>query len=384
MSAQVESGELEVREEYVNNEATGVEVEEDGPASPSKEPWDADKIKIHTKNYSLRQIMDMIEDREIDLAPDFQRKYVWKDWQRWALVESILLGIPMPSFYFNEDRDGKLQVVDGVQRLTTLRKFVKGEFALEGLTYLKVLEGNRFGDKALEGMYRRRFHGTQIVAHVIDPQTPLRLKFDVFKRINTGGSALSAQEIRHCMSLERSRDLLTRLVSLDVFKKVMGPAVLNHPRMADREIALRLIAFHVLPVEQYPNHDSLDGFLGAVTEKVDRAMSPEEISRVETLAKRSLENARLVFGEYTFRKWPKGEVRRNPINRTLVESWGTALAFVEPADVKRVAKDLCERARLMMTHPSPFFYAITGGTGDVEKVKTRMSMAADAVKALLP
>ncbi|MBK9646496.1 MAG: DUF262 domain-containing protein [Deltaproteobacteria bacterium] len=65
-------------------------------------------------------------------SPRLQRKYVWKGWQRWALVESILLGIPMPSFYFNEDRDGKLQVVDGVQRLTTLRKFVKGEFALEG------------------------------------------------------------------------------------------------------------------------------------------------------------------------------------------------------------------------------------------------------------
>lgn len=383
MSTQVETDESDVREEYVNNEATGVEVEGEDPGPSTSEPWDPEKIKIYTKTYSLRQIIDMIADGDVDLAPDFQRKYVWKDWQRWGLVESILLGIPMPSFYFNEDRDGRLQVVDGVQRLTTLRMFANGEFALEKLAYLKALEGKRFSD--IEGMFRRRLQATQLVAHVIDPQTPLRLKFDVFKRINTGGSPLSAQEIRHCMSREPSRGLLTRLVGLKVFQEVMGPAVLNHPRMADREIALRLIAFHVLPVEEYPKSDSLDGFLGAVTEKIDGKMSGEEIGRLESLAQRSLENARLVFGDYTFRKWPEGVDRKNPISRTLVESWGTALAFAEPKDVMRVAEALRAKARMMMnpTSTSEFFNSITEGTGDDEKVKTRMSLAAAAVAELL-
>ena len=112
---------LEIREEYFENEATGVEAEEDGaPSRVEPEPWDPDKIRIHTKHYSLKQTVDSIAEHEIDLAPDFQRAYVWKDWQRWGLIESLLLGIPLPSFYFSEDSEGRVQVVDGVQRLTTI------------------------------------------------------------------------------------------------------------------------------------------------------------------------------------------------------------------------------------------------------------------------
>lgn len=78
----------EVRQEYFDNEATGVELEVDNPPPTDEpEPWDPEKIRIHTKHYSLRQVVDMIADGDIDLAPDFQRQYVWKDWQSWGLIE---------------------------------------------------------------------------------------------------------------------------------------------------------------------------------------------------------------------------------------------------------------------------------------------------------
>ena len=96
--------EKEIREEYFESHATGVEVEtEDSPSPDEPKPWDPEKIRIHTKHYSLRQLVDMIEEHDVDLAPDFQRHYVWKDAQRWSLIESLLLGIPLPSFYFNEN-----------------------------------------------------------------------------------------------------------------------------------------------------------------------------------------------------------------------------------------------------------------------------------------
>ena len=139
-----------VREEYYESEATGVEIEVEGPPPPDEpEPWDPEKIRIHTKHYSLRQLMEMIDDGDIDLAPDFQRKYVWNKWQRAGLIESLLLGIPLPSFYFNEDASGQLQVVDGVQRLTTISRYVgKKEFKLGKVTYLHDLEGQGFDDLA--------------------------------------------------------------------------------------------------------------------------------------------------------------------------------------------------------------------------------------------
>ena len=125
-------------EEYFESQATGVELEDAVSPQPDEpEPWDPEKIRIHTKHYSLRQLVDMIADGDIDLAPDFQRHYVWKRQQRWGLIESLLLGIPLPSFYFNENTSGRLQVVDGVQRLTTIFRYVnEKDFKLGDVTYL--------------------------------------------------------------------------------------------------------------------------------------------------------------------------------------------------------------------------------------------------------
>ena len=370
---------LEVAQEVVDNVPTDVEVE-DPEAGVGHDPWDPEQIRIHTKAYSLRHLMDMIDDGDVDLAPDFQRQYVWKDAQRWGLIESLLLGIPLPSFYFNENREGLMQVVDGVQRLTTIHRFYKGEFSLGRLAYLKDLEGKQFKD--LDGSYRRRLQNTQFVAHVIDPETPFRVKFDVFKRINTGGSPLSAQEIRHCMSKAQSRDFLRALVDLTAFEDVMGKTVLNHPRMADREIALRLVAFHIIPVEDYRQYESLDSFLGVVTERID-ALSAGELKKLEAVAERGLVNSRAVFGEFAFRKWPLTSARRNPINRTLVETWGTLLAEHPTTAVKARAVELRRRAREMMTSNVAFIDSISGGTGDVNKVTSRMTLVGDAIREYL-
>ena len=154
----------EAPEEYFESRATDVEVETEVLPSDEPEPWDPEKIRIHTKHYSLRQLVDMIADGDIDLAPDFQRHYVWKPRQRWSLIESLLLGIPLPSFYFNENTSGLLQVVDGVQRLTTIFQYVtQKSFALGPVTYLHDLEGRGFDD--LAAMFRRRLNSAQFVAH---------------------------------------------------------------------------------------------------------------------------------------------------------------------------------------------------------------------------
>lgn len=370
----------QVPEELIDNRATDVEVE-DSDGDVSHDPWDPEQIRIHTKTYSLRQIVDMIGEKDIDLAPDFQRNYVWKDFQRWNLIESLLLGIPLPSFYFNEERDGRLQVVDGVQRLNTINNFYNDRFPLRKLAYLSDLEGSYF--RGLSGVFRRRIQNTQLLAHVIDPQTPYRVKFDVFKRINTGGSPLSAQEIRHCMSKDRSRNFLRNLVAMPEFERVMGNTVLNHPRMADREIALRLVAFHIIKKEEYRRYESLDSFLGEVTQRIDVALSDRDLERLTELAQQALLNAGEVFGSFAFRKWPLETDRKNPINRTLVESWGTALALRDPSAVKAAAAALRRCAQEMMTQNTDYLESISGGTGDPSKVETRMRLVEDAVMEIV-
>ncbi len=381
MSQQSESAE-NIREEYFGNEATGVEAEDD--ESEELQPWDPERIRVHTKHFSLRQVVDMIEDEDIDIAPDFQRLYVWKDWQRWSLIESILLGIPLPTFYFNENDDGKMQVVDGVQRLTTIYNFVRGDkFPLGEVDYLTDLSGLTF-DK-LGSAFRRRMNNTQFVVHVIDPQTPYRVKFDIFRRINTGGSPLSSQEIRHCMSRAPSRQLLSELATSDSFAQATGGSLANHIRMADREVVLRFCAFKLFGPDQYDGSDSLDAFLGRVTEHIDDTTKFDNDCRSELVKSfhRAMNNAYTVFGEHAFRKWPLGTERRNPINRALFEVWAVVLSERDETLVKTRAKELVRAARKLMTDDAGFMEAISQSTGDPKRVRRRFGLAEETARQVL-
>jgi hypothetical protein len=171
-----------VREEYFDNVPIGVEVESieqlDGQMDPVVPPWDPTDIRVGTKQFSLRNILDLIDEGDLELAPDFQRNRVWKNHQKSSLIESILLQIPLPAFYFAEDSNGMMRVVDGLQRLSTVHGFVRGgseSFGLTGLEYLRDLDHKNF--RQLPTAMQRRINNAQIVVHVIDPTTPPRVKY---------------------------------------------------------------------------------------------------------------------------------------------------------------------------------------------------------------
>ena len=368
--------------EYIDDRPTDVEVENVDDHSIGEEPWDPQKTRVHTKHFSLRQIVEMIAGNEIDLAPDFQRQYVWKTRQRSSLIESLLLGIPLPSFYFNEDVSLKLQVVDGVQRLTTIFDFVKNrEVTLGEVTYLKDFEGKGYFE--LDATFRRRIDQTQFVVHVIDPHTPYRVKFEIFRRINTGGSPLYPQEIRHCMSKDRSREFLKALANEPDFITATGGSFKSHPRMADREVVLRFLAFRICSPDEYAQHSSFDDFLGSVTERLDTDISEQELEKLHVDFIRSMKNSHVVFRDNAFRKWPREAERRYPINKALFESWSTVLADYSETTIKHNAEELAQHARQMMTDDQEFMSAISSSTGSTSNVRIRLAKVQDSVKGVL-
>ena len=264
--------------------------------------------------------------------PDFQRLKVWSRVQKAQLIESILLQIPLPAFYFAEDTEDVLQVVDGVQRLTTINDFVTGgtngqnDFKLDGLEYIADVMGKRFTD--LPTLWQRRIYNTQIVAHVIAPSTPPDVMYDIFRRINTGETPLTAQEIRHCISKKRSRDFLKRLVEIPEFNSATDGSLFQHKRMVDREVALRFVAFWYLTPDAYQLKETLDSFLLRAIRDIDapQVLNDSELDKIAQAFEQGLALARCVFGDNAFRKWTLDTDRRNPFNRALFESWTVELA----------------------------------------------------------
>lgn len=366
---------FDIIEEIDGDEQTGVELErhmDEAEDSDVIRPWDPTTIRVDTKPYSLRNIVDMIKEGDLELAPDFQRKKVWGPVQKSRLIESILLRIPLPAFYFSSDEQGLLQVVDGLQRLSTINDFVTGKFVLNGLEYLQnEVSGKKF-DK-LPAIWSRRVYSTQIIANVVDPQTPDQVKFDIFKRINTGGSPLNAQEIRHCMSKKKSRDFIQRLVSRHEFQLATNSKLKDHPRMVDREVVLRFGAFR-WNRKEYGSFDTLDSFLTDITKQIDSGqISEQQLQKLEQDFVRAMQNAWKLFGDHAFRKWDKHTDRLNPFNRALFDTWSVLLSDYDWEQLKDHKREIVASSRQLMTNNFAFLNAITTSTNMASRIDDRFS-----------
>ncbi len=377
-----------------------IDDEDTGRGNAYVKPWDPGKIRITTKHFSLRDVVDQILDKDIDLSPDFQRDYVWKQRQRTRLVKSILLGIPLPAFYFNQDNEGKYQVVDGVQRLSTIALFMQDNHVLDraDLEYLTDLHSLKFSQ--LDSPALRQFRSTQIVVHIIEPQTPDEVKYDIFSRVNTLGSPLSAQEIRHAMSKQRSRAFLTELAEMREFDEATqwhywrrtsnsnGLWVRDSGRMTNRELVLRFCAFRRYSDIEYRKYSSLDAFLVAYTKRLDGCsvdqptVTDKEMAGLKADFSQAMQNAHRILQKAAFRRFPPTQIRRGPINRAVFEAQAIALADYQLQILLPKKQKIVEAFRSAFSDLE-YSRAVTVGTGDPKAVERRLSRTKDILARAL-
>jgi hypothetical protein len=311
------------------------------------QPFDPEDIKVHAKPFSLRLVSDMIDDGDIDLSPDFQRNFVWNTHQKSRLIESILLRIPLPMFYFSEDPDGRITIVDGLQRLTTIKEFMDNKFALRDLEYLNESCGGRFykdegSKKGLEKKYMRWFNQTQFSVNVIDPTSPSKVKYDIFRRINTGGKPLNNQEIRNCLASKELRNALQKMTMLEEFKTATDYSIKSR-RMEDQEVSLRFMFFQKLYDidESFNSYNGyMDSSLNDFTENLRNASESELNSFVKSYSN-SMQNAKYLFGSrFAFRKVRPKDIEPNSgkqlINKALFVCWSVLLSYYEPERIKEM------------------------------------------------
>lgn len=307
-------------------EDSGIEYEEsiDELQEESEYPKDnyIDNIKIDQKILSLYQVCRWIDDGDLNLQPEYQRDCVWSLKKKSLLIESLLLKIPIPSFYFDQDKEEKKAVIDGLQRLSTVHDFMNNKFKLRGVSYLKDCEGKVFSE--LERKYRRRIEDTQFMIYILDQQCPEMVKFDVFRRVNTGGVQLNDQEIRNVGAAPETRELLRKMAQSEEFLLATHEKI-NPMRMLDKEMCLKFIAFlkRYDSKQGYPKNDgTLTSMLDA--EIIQLNLENEEQKQVWLeIFKLSMRKCYALFGENTFIKVKE----RRVINRALFTAFGIEIWY---------------------------------------------------------
>lgn len=363
--------------------ATGVEDEEQEGETVVQHPYDPSKNNISTKMMTMDLLIRRLNHNEIDLMPDFQRgANLWSDERMSRLIESLLIRLPLPVFYFDASDDSRWLVVDGLQRLSAVRRFVVAkDLRLKNLEYLEI--HNKKGFDELPRDMQRRIEETQVTAHLIQPGTPLEVKYNIFRRINTGGLILTAQEIRHALNPGKAAKFLERLARSESFLQATAKAI-SPSRMLDREFVLRFVAFYVTPYKNYVIQN-MDNFLTEQMRDLNKT-SDDRIAELESAFETAMSSARQLFGKHAFRKRFAMHDRTKPINKALFEAWSVGLARLsEPERMALVARADCVQKTLLdvMTDDNDFVQSITQGTGDPIRVRKRFSTVEHVIQEAL-
>jgi len=308
------------------------EPQEEGPS------FDPSDIKVLSKSDALSNIIERMEHKEIDLDTYFQRNSdLWSNKKMSRLIESILIRLPLPAFYFDASNDDNWLVIDGLQRLSSIRKFVlekdsRQKLRLQDLEYLEELDGKSYDE--LPRMYKRRVNKCSVNLVLIQPGTPDEVKFSIFRRINTGGLVLNNQEIRNAMLTDEIREYLGELAKYEFLKKAIGG---KNKRMADQELVLRFLAFYSLDYTK--STKSITLFFDEMIDHLKK-MTVEQRETLADAFKRAVQLCWNIFDNRAFEK-NKRKVASRAVRKSAVlfEVWTVALARVSEAEAKKLIRN---------------------------------------------
>lgn len=337
--------------------------------SEMQEPFNPSEINIISKIDTLRNLIERLKHDEINMNTHFQRHPdLWGNPKMSRLIESILIRFPLPAFYFDASDDDKWLIVDGLQRLSSIRKFVVDKkLKLHGLEYLKEFNGFAYDD--LPRNYKRRVDECPVTIFLIQPGTPEAVKYSIFRRINTGGLVLTDQEIRNAMMKPFTQEYLKGLAEYEYLKKSIGD---QSRRMVDQEWVLRYLAFRFMDYEQ--SKKNITTFLDEMVDLLES--SPQDkLDLYKESFYTAIQRCWEIFGEAAFEKRVAGqEKQRRRKSSPLFEAWSNALARLSEEEMEI----LCKRKEILlhknldlMTNDNDFFRSITYSTQKKDHFRTR-------------
>ena len=346
-------------------------------------PFNPNEIDVDISTVNLGSLIDQLENDEIDLQPDFQRVTdVWDNVKKSRLIESILLGLPLPSFYFSEDPvSQKLSIIDGLQRICAIRDFVlekENPLKLEGLQFLKNFDGFTFSQLARPEV--KRIKSLKITMNTLRKGTPLDVKYIIFQRVNTAGVPLTPQEMRHALNQGPAAIFIKELADMESFKKATNYSV-ESKRMQDRDFVNRFITFFI-GYQDYMG--DLDMFLNDKMGELNK-MTSEQRDDIRVSFDKAMKCCYEIFKKDTFRKRYKQEDRRKPISKSVYDTLSVNIAWLSDEERKLLLKntEAFKAGMIRLFNDKKFDFSITTGTGKKYNVEQRFTMVKSLIKEII-
>ena len=346
--------------------------EEDSGDSGGLYPYDPTEadIDIREDPQTIFELLRKYDNGRLIIDPDFQRNLVWELDKKSKFIESVLLNFPLPPWYLNQTKEGKLIIVDGLQRTTALHEFVNDKFNLSGLEALTKLNGYTFSElKELPGDYETRIEDKKLYIYLIKPSVPVKVVYDIFNRVNTGGTKLERQEVRNCIFSGKSTKLLKQLSEKEYFIKAIDDGV-SPKRMKDREVILRYLAFKLFDYDNDYQGDMSD-FVERAMKKIN-LMDDRDIDLLKNDFERVMNLTFEFFGPKNFRL-PSGQ-NRGRINIAIFESVCYFFSARSDEFLQSHKKSIQDNFIKLLEDPE-YFDAIKYSTSSKSKVSNRFKLA---------
>ena len=282
-------------------------------------PQEERKILTQAYDKSVADIVRMIGEGDIRLDPEYQRNYVWDNKKASLLIESIILSVPIPVIYVSQEKDDTWTVIDGLQRLYTLKRFFNGEFKLTGLEILKEL--NKCDIKTLNHKALRILKNGLLRVIMITNDSNEEIKYDIFMRLNRGSVHLTEQELRNCLYRGSLNDLLKILAENKKWQALLGLRM-PHKRMADRELELRFFAIKNSWDETTGEVKNYKGRMKSfLNDFMNQNKNIAETTKDEWqfLFTQTVEKVYSIFGDMAFKRINVDSSRENSINRAIMD-----------------------------------------------------------------
>lgn len=333
-----------------------------------------DDVMVRKDNRTVGEVVKRIEAGRYSMNPDFQRDFVWKHDKQSKLIESCVMRIPLPVLYVAEGYDGRITVVDGLQRLSTFQAFLSNKLRLSGLGKNHPLEGKRFDDLPIA--IQERIEDTQLTLYILDKDAPEAARLDIFDRVNSG-IPLSRQQMRNALYNGQATQWLADMAKHPDFLSATGQS-LSSSTMRDREAINRFAGFLLFGPDEY--FGDMDEFLGRALSTINRN-SHEIIEKLTDDFKHAMRRNEHLFGIHAFRKSladPNPSATRSVINISMFDTFAICMTRISDHAIKEAGQEIVDTVIELM-NDQVFSHALTLSTNSTSQVRLRYGMLGSAL-----